>query len=814
MICKVAGVNDQELSPAEMPFEDLTWREQEVLALLAKRLTNREIGDRLHLTENTVKSHVGKILDKLYAKNRRQAVERAKELGLLDPDRKADSKLPHTLPAEPTPFIGRAEELAEIRRLMDETRLLTLTGTGGIGKTRLALQAANVLRDEFKNQVFFVPLAPISSSKHVIQAIAEAIGFPLSTEEAPIDQLLAHLRMKRLLLVMDNFEHLLESAHLVAEILQKAPNVKVLATSREKLNLQGETSLKITGMSFPAQETSADLRSHDAIELCLHSIRRVNPRFDPDAEDLRHLAHVCRLVEGMPLAIELASAWMGVLTAGDLAKEIQRSLDILTSEIRDLPERHRSMRIVFDQSWSLMDQTEREVFMRLSVFRGGFTREAGEMVAGASIQILAGLVNKSFLRHDPISNRFEIHEMLRQYAHEQLEDKSEDRVFTQEAHAAYFANFMQQRWQHLKDRRQKVALTEIEVDLENIRTAWRYYVNRANAAQMGMFVNSFWLVYWVRGWNHTADELFAEAIQALNEGTRNEETESVKAQALGYQGYFKTWMGFADQGYELVKKGVAILERLDHPVELALALGSLNLAADFLTRYDEAEEAARKMIDIAAQQKDKWLRAFSLYKLSVANEVKHDLADSLDLTQASMELFEELGEEIISIWSLLALGHISVALGEHLKAKELFMRCLRSSEAVGYRWATENSYKYLGHLALSLNETEEAKAYLLQSLKIADEIGAGRDKANLLYDLARVRVAENGLEQAVELLAVVIQHPASKLHRLGGGKIRDGVQELLDTLKDRLSIEAYNAAWERGNVHSFDQVVLDLLAKV
>jgi len=613
---------------------------------------------------------------------------------------------------------------------------------------------------------------------------------------------------------MDNYEHLFESADVVAEILQKASNVKILATSRETLKLQGETALKITGMSFPGLETSADLRSHDAVELMLHSIQRVRPRFDPEADELKHLAHVCRLVEGMPLAIELAAAWIDVLSPKELAGEIQRGLDILTSEIRDLPERHRSMRAVFDQSWSLLNQTEREVVMRLSVFRSGFTREAAELVAGASIQILAGLVNKSFLRHDPTSNRFEIHELLRQYAQEQLEEKSGDRVSAQDAHATYFANFMQQRWENLKDRRQKVALTEIDADLENIRTAWRYYVNQANATQMQMFVNSFWLVYWVRGWNHAADELFAEAVEALNVGSGNDESESVKAQALGYQGYFKTWMGFADQGYQLAKKGVAILEQLNHPVELGLALGSLNLAADFLTRYEEAEIAARKMLEIATQQEDQWLRALSLYKLSVANEIEHDLADTLDLAETSLELFEELGEEIISIWTLLTLGHISVSLGEHIKAKELYLRCLRSSEAVGYRWATENSYKYLGHLALSLNETEEAKTNLLKSLKIADEIGAGRDKANLLYDLARVRVAEDRLEQAVELLAVVLQHPASKLHRLGGGSIRDRVQELLGSLKADLSTEAYGAALERGNAQSFDEIVLDLLAKI
>jgi len=807
-------VHDPDPSLDKILVEDLTWREQEVLTLLDKRLTNHEIGDRLHLTENTVKSHVGNIIDKLGVKNRRQAVERAKELGLLDLDRKTASKFKHTLPAEPTPFVGRTEELAEIRRLLDETRLLTLTGTGGIGKTRLALRAASDLHDQFENGVFFVSLAPISSGKHIVQTIAEAIGFPLSTEVAPIDQLLSHLRRRQLLLVMDNFEHLLGDVDIVAKILQAAPKVKILATSREKLKLHGETALTITGMGFSDQKTPTGPREHDAIELFLHSIHRVHPRFDPKADDLIHLAHICRLVEGLPLAIELAAGWINVLSPEELAGEIQRGLDILTSEMRDVPERHHSMRAVFDQSWSLLEQTEREAFMRLSAFRGGFTLEAGQAVTGVSLQLLAGLVNKSFLRHNPISGRFEIHELLRQYAQEQLEETPEDSVTALEAHAVYFANFMERRWGHLRDHRQKAALAKIEADLENIRTAWRYRVDQVNALQMRMFVNSFWLVYWFRGWNHGGEELFREAVDALSVEHVDEEAEIVKALALAHQGFFKTWLGFADQGYNLAKKSVDILEQLDRPFELALALGSLNLAADFLTHYDEGEKAARQMLGIATELDDKWLLAFSFYKVSVANPQKRDYPEMRRVATASMNLYEELGEEMVSILTLVTLGHAAFAFGEHAEAKEIYLRCLSTSEAVGYRWGIANACKYLGQMALSLNETVEAETYLLRSLKIADETGLGRDQANLLCDLARVWMAENRLEQAVELLAVVLQHPASHLHRLGGGRVRDRVQELLDTLKAELSTEAYTAARERGNVREFDQVVVDLLTEI
>jgi len=575
------------------------------------------------------------------------------------------------------------------------------------------------------------------------------------------------------------------------------------------LKLQGETALTITGMSFTDRRTSAEPREHEAVELFLHCIRRVQPKFDPRADDLKHLAHICRIVEGMPLAIELAAGWVNVLSPKELASEIQRGLDILTSEMRDVPERHHSMRAVFDQSWSLLDQAEREVFMRLSVFRGGFTREAGQVVTGASLQVLAGLVNKSFLSHDSASGRFEIHELLRQYAQEQLEETPEDSISAMEAHADFFAKFMEQLWAHLRDYRQKAALTEIDADLENIRTAWRYRIDQANAPQVRMFLNSFWLVHWFHGWNHGGEELFRETVNALSVGHSDEETEIVRALALAHQGFFKSWLGSADQGYELAKKSVAILEGLDRPFELALALGSLNLAADFLTRYEEAEAAVRKMLDIASQQDDKWLLAFTLYKVSVVNPP--DYTEMRRIAQTSMNLFEELGEAMVSILALVTLGHAVFALGEHAQAREIYLRCLKTSEEVGYRWGTANACKYLGQMALSLNETAEAETYLLRSLKIADEIGMERDQVNLLCDLTRVRMVENHLEGAVELLAVVLQHPASQLHRLGGGSVRDRAQELLDTLKAELSAETYDAAWERGNALEFDQVVADLL---
>ena len=390
-------MNERDSTSEEFTADQLTWREQEILILLAEHLTNREIAERLHLAESTVKDYVGNILSKLYVKNRRQAVERAKSLGLLDIDQKTTATPTVNLPPDPSPFVGRVDELSEIQRLLAHTHLLTLTGPGGIGKTRLAIRAAAEMAADFDHGTYFVSLAPIHSTDHLIQTIAEGLKFPLATHEDPQVQLLRYMQNRQMLLVMDNFEHLLDGTGIVSQILLTAPGVKVLATSRERLNLQSETLLNIGGMVFPFQEGKADTLDYDSVTLFIQSASKVRPGYKPAQDELDQISSICQIVQGMPLAIELAAAWLHVLNVDEIAGELEKGLDILATDVRDAPERHRSIQNVFDHSWSMLQAAEREIFLRLSVFRGGFTREAAGQVAEASLPQLATLVNKSFI---------------------------------------------------------------------------------------------------------------------------------------------------------------------------------------------------------------------------------------------------------------------------------------------------------------------------------------------------------------------------------------------------------------------------------
>lgn len=327
----------------------------------------------------------------------------------------------HNLPSPTTPFIGRQNEVADIiRRLEDPAcRLLVLVGPGGIGKTRLAIQAGQTLLNTppaeatFRHAIYFISLTAVSSPNDIVTAIAEAANFTFYGSASPKQQLLDYLRAKEILLLLDNFEHLLAPSEekngggmdLIAEILAVAPAVKFLVTSREAINLQEAWFHPIAGLAFPElspapsaqkESTVEEIETYDAVRLFAQSARRARVNFSLAAEQ-KSVIRICQLVEGMPLAIELAAAWLKVLPCVGIAQEIERSLDFLATSMHNMPARHRSMRAVFEQSWRLLSGAEQTVLQRLSAFRGSFRPEAANQVAGASLAVLAALVDKSLV---------------------------------------------------------------------------------------------------------------------------------------------------------------------------------------------------------------------------------------------------------------------------------------------------------------------------------------------------------------------------------------------------------------------------------
>lgn len=400
----------------------------------------------------------------------------------------------HNFPSQPTSFVGRTDESSEIKQLLIDPacRLLTLVGPGGIGKTRLAIKVASNL--EFEDGVFFVPLQPLSDITDIVSAIINVLPLQISDRGDSLQILLNYLAEPQLLLLLDNFEHLLDGVSVLTQILNETTRVKLLVTSRERLDSRIEQIWPVAGLDILDDEI---WDRADAVRLFVNCVRRVKPDFVP-AKHKEAVIRICKLVEGMPLALELAASWVRVMPCGVIADEIQKNIALLRTNQHDMPERHRSMRTVLDYSWQRLTKEEQAIFCKLSVFIDGFTLEAAQQVAGASLQTIASLIDKSLVKVED-EGRYSLHELLRQYAEEQLE--AVDAIeHTNEAHCHYYVHMLEQLEPGLKDHTQKETINKLERELGNLELAWEYVVKHRRYALLERMIRILAIYVNLRMW--------------------------------------------------------------------------------------------------------------------------------------------------------------------------------------------------------------------------------------------------------------------------------------------------------------------------
>lgn len=390
----------------------------------------------------------------------------------------------HLSSTQPILFIGRENEKEQLSRLLVEDpncRLLSIVGPGGVGKTSLALEAASESLEAFEDGVYFIPLSQLTSADHIVPALAKQLRFRFHEAAEPKKQLLDYLREMKVLLVMDNFEHLLQGTGLLVDILHTAPGVKLLSTSRERLNLSDEVVFTLSGMRFPdfadGLVPDTDLTDYDAVELFITSTRKVKPDFELQRKDYEHIARICHLIEGMPLAIVMAAGWMEMLSPKEVADEIASNLDFLETQAQDIPERQRSIRAVFNASWSLLEDQEKDVLKRLTVFQSSFTRQAAQAVTGTSLKNLLNLMRKSWL-HRSGHNRFQIHELLCQYTSEKVEADATTLQEAKDKFSSYYADLLQEQIEVMHGPSHEEAFIVVAEDFENIRAAWHWLVDQ------------------------------------------------------------------------------------------------------------------------------------------------------------------------------------------------------------------------------------------------------------------------------------------------------------------------------------------------
>jgi predicted ATPase/DNA-binding CsgD family transcriptional regulator len=745
-------------------LESLTNQETAVLELLSRDLSNQEIADRLFLSVSTVKWYVRQLNSKLDTTNREEIVQRAYTLGLLQQDGTGVPAANHNLPQLPTPFVGRQGELAEIQRLLkqDEVRLLTLLAPGGMGKTRLAIQAADGLLTHFADGVHFIDLSSLykdelttatmpairmvgGASKAdyaggiITDAIARTLGFQYQPgERTQMQQVLDFLAGKEKLLLLDSFEPLMEGAGLIAELLQRAPHVKVLVTSRERLNLLNEHVYALSGMGLPDQARRDDVLTADSVQMFMQAAQRLQPGFEINDDNWQAVADICQITEGMPLGLLLSATWLDALPLSEIAVEIQKSLDFLESELRDLPRRQRSVRAVFEASWKRLTAEERGAFSRLSVFQGGFTREAAQAVADASLTTLKRLVSKALVTQS-MTGRYRIHDLLRQYATKKLAESTLGLEVLQ-AHTRYFADFASMHADRLFGDAMATAIHALDLELPNLRAVW-YQASALRMQDALSKLAKLWLYYDVRGlWQELVD-VSAMALDELDGQSSRTVGELLTTAGIG--AYRR---GSLDAAADYCQRALAMFDALGMSESSVLA--RMNLANIYVLtdRIDEALQMFEALTDEARALDIGWLERSCCVNWGHALLYANVLDESERIFLIALELARAANDVIAKMIVLHNLGDIAFRRDDIARARRLLGESLAISTEIDNVLATYINLATLGKVALLDSDFSAARNYALRAGEIDQRSGLQQIEHSGL--LALVATLQGNLPEA------------------------------------------------------------------
>jgi predicted ATPase/DNA-binding SARP family transcriptional activator len=674
-----------------------------------------------------------------------------------------------TLPVPPTPFIGRSEEVEEIDLLLNDKacRLLTLLGPGGIGKTRLAIQVASHQMERFVDGIHFISLASVTEDESILPAIARVLRFAFDETAGPVrDQLLDYLRYKNLILILDNFEHLVnESAvGLPSDILATSQATKILVTSRTRLNIPGEQVFTVGGMGFPGgvngKETIESLETYSAIRLFVQSGRRVNKDFHLDANNQRPIIKICQMLLGLPLGIELAAAWVELLEPDTILAEMQKSLDFLASDQQNIPERQRSIRAVFETTWSLLPDEERAAFLKQSVFQAGFSRQAAEQVTRSSLRTLVSLVNKSLLQRTS-SERFTIHELLRQYALERLQADPESWQSIRDQHSRYFLGYLTEHGQYLMSRGQMNAKIAIDQDLDNILQAYTWALSNRQFDSLGQ--STVFLGFYFASWDQA--QMDSVALRGLASLAPVDETDPDSRLALvnlltmhavstydyldpaaadSFQRAIQLVQEFPElegkmgvlfsvlagalirhdphKAIDLLERNLRRLQSNGEPWQIALTQRNLASAYILIRDLGKSRQAALEALDIDIEIGDEISMADDLAMLSALALSDHSYDVGYKLILRQREIHESLGNEGSISWTIQQLGDICLSSGEYSRAIEYYREAILRYQERGRRQWVAGAYSWLSISALRMGDIDLAREARSQSLKISEEL--------------------------------------------------------------------------------------------
>ncbi|MDA0245100.1 MAG: tetratricopeptide repeat protein [Chloroflexi bacterium] len=660
----------------------------------------------------------------------------AETKALAERIRHASQSPRHNLPPTPTTLIGREALVAELLGKLNNPacRVLTLVGTGGVGKTSLALEAVRSLipTGYFLNGLRFVSLAETATGKAIPHELAVALGLPLAPP-----QLLAELAEKEMLLLLDNMEQVAEdsdTAVFLADLLHKAPLVKLLVTSRQRLQLHEEQLLPVPNLDVA---TSAPV-------LFKQAAQKVLPHFAPTAEETEAIADICQSVAGLPLAIELAAGWLRHMPCTAVATELHHSLALLTSSLRNVPERHRSMTAVFDHSWALLTPPQRQLLARLAIFHGGFTLPAAQAIARADWVDVIILLEQSLVRHE--EGRYTLHPLLRQYAWGRLADSGEQAALSH-AHAHFWAAYLAEQG----DGKSSKARTSIQAELPNLRAAWLWAAEGGDAAVLAQML-PLWHNFF------SVESRFAEGITLLQAGWERLPTSpplpaSLPADWLGRMARMHIHLGQLSSAQALLQQAYALLDGTEAPKLRGILMGHEAIITFHKGEFGQAVILAQESLALATAADDLDGQIFGVSFLGSCYKALGQYAEAKNCFTQAVALYEATGDDLGRAMMLNNLGNLAQAQGEFVVAQTFYLACISLFRVQNHGYGAATALANAGRLAQKLGDLEQAEILLQESLLLKKEQKDNRGVVVALIGLADVAVAAANFSAAQQYTA-------------------------------------------------------------
>ncbi|MFN2187387.1 MAG: BTAD domain-containing putative transcriptional regulator [Candidatus Promineifilaceae bacterium] len=710
------------------------------------------------------------------------------------------------LPIESNKFVGRQKDIQSLYQQLfsPDCQLICVIGPGGIGKTRLAVQLARRASLAFPDGVGFTSLEAVSSKEMLILAVAEALGFSFDSvtlQVDPKDQLLDYLSNKKLLLILDSYENLVSDNMFLVEAMKCSPNSKLLVTSRERLNLRGEWVYYLDGLPIPTAVDHGVAEEAAALALFIDRMRQGGFSQALTSNEINQAADICRLVEGMPLAIELAAAWTPVLSLAEIKDEINRSLDFLVTPLQDVPGKHRSLRVVFDQSWSLLSSNEQNVFSNLSVFRGGFDRSAAREVAGADISLLLSLYGKSLIRRSA-ADRFDMHGLLRIFAAEQLDAVPQRYKSLMDRYCQHYLGSLLRNEPKFISPSMVRARFQIRNELNNVQRAVNWSVVHGELDSALEALRAYYSFYVVHGWFDGViafSELAKLIVEERHKGDLSDaEEDPVYLSTLAHKAFFCSELGMIAESEAAANKCLGQVRRLDMFQETSLSLMSLGVSSSYRGDYQKSIEQLKEAIEIGRKstciawpayylwlgythflrgnyqlgmqnyqicnqlfldKESSWGQAFALSKMALAATALNDSAQAIKYNRQALAIFEETRDLEGQAYTFSRMSIDAYRLGEYEEALRRGIQAYELFNDVGHRWGSRIALCRTGYAYLGLNEISKAEEYLGEALRTSIEDLMVPIQLYAILGYACAFSIQGRVREALDLFLLAKKHP-------------------------------------------------------